>query len=453
MRFEPPKFQIDDESPWSASAFDLEETGNRLKNLVKNAEGPAVIALTAPWGTGKTTFLDMWSASLLNDGAKVVKFSAWEVDYTHDALVALIQELGDQLSTDKDSSEAVKKVTSTGAELLKHVAPFALKLMTSGLIDIDGIGDFTEKLVQQKLKAHAQAKQTADRFRSQLQEYAGNLESRDITYPLIIVVDELDRCRPSYAVETLEVIKHFFNVPGVVFVIGVDVEQLGEAIKGYYGPGYDGHRYLRKFFHLQVKLPEPDLQAFCQNTISKLGLTELFEGPGMRNSPENSFPIEFIVNLAGTYRLSLRDIERLVLEAGAIYAANPKFPNILSYPILWLLIQKQTNIQLFEEFAEHKLSSEQAWSVIAPFKEGLFKGEEHTEALFRATITLLLEGQSGIAELQRQARQLTEAENEPQERIDYWSRFLEIATDFQKPRYRGDFMKTVKSTMSLLGYR
>jgi len=100
----------------------------------------------------------MWSASLLNDGAKVVKFSAWEVDYTHDALVALIQELSDQLSTGKDSSEAVKKVTSTGAELLKHVAPFALKLMTSGLIDIDGIGDFTEKLVQQKLKAHEQAK-------------------------------------------------------------------------------------------------------------------------------------------------------------------------------------------------------------------------------------------------------------------------------------------------------
>jgi len=69
------------------------------------------------------------------------------------------------------------------------------------------------------------------------------------------------------------------------------------------------------------------------------------------------------------------------------------------------------------------------------------------------SITLLLEGQSGIAELQRQARQLTEAENGPQEQIDYWSRFLEIATEFQKPRYRGDFMKTVKSTMSLLGYR
>lgn len=138
MRFEPQKLEIDANDPWASSAFQLSDTGERLTNLVKQAEGPAVISLTAPWGTGKTSFLDMWSTSLRLEGAKVVKFSAWEVDYTHDALVALIQELSGQLNDEDGDSSSLDQIKSKGGDLLKHIAPLAVKVLTSGLVDIQG---------------------------------------------------------------------------------------------------------------------------------------------------------------------------------------------------------------------------------------------------------------------------------------------------------------------------
>lgn len=204
MRFEPQKLEIDDNDPWAASAFQMNETGERLTNLIKQAEGPAVISLTGSWGTGKTSFLDMWSASLRSQGAKVVKFSAWEADYTHDALVALIQELSGQLTDDENTqSSSIEHIKSTGGELLRHLAPLAVKVLTGGIIDINGVDELAAKLVETKLADHEKAKNSAAKFRESLTVFANKIKDEGNQFPLIIIVDELDRCRPNYAVELL----------------------------------------------------------------------------------------------------------------------------------------------------------------------------------------------------------------------------------------------------------
>jgi len=66
--------------------------------------------------------------------------------------------------------------------------------------------------------------------------------------PLIVVVDELDRCRPSYAIKVLEEIKHFFEIPGVVFIIGLHGDQLSRSVRAVYGSEFDSDDYLRRFF-------------------------------------------------------------------------------------------------------------------------------------------------------------------------------------------------------------
>ncbi|WP_138434934.1 KAP family P-loop NTPase fold protein [Marinobacter shengliensis] len=453
MRFEPPELKIDQESPWSASAFPLSDTGQKLTHLVKGVEGPAVISLTSPWGTGKTTFLDMWAASLKKDKAKVVKFSAWEVDYTHDALVALIQELGSQLQAHQAKSPSFDKVRNKGLELVRTVTPFAVKIATSGLIDLEGVGELSKELVEKKLQAHESAKKSAEGFRDCLQKYAEDLQEVGNEFPLVIIVDELDRCRPRYAVELLESIKHFFNVPGVVFVIGIDGEQLGEAIKGHYGQGYDGHRYLRKFFHLQLRLPEPDLESFCANLLNKLGIKEGFDGLGRSSRSESSFPNDFIVNLARTYRLSLRDIERLMLEAGAIHAANPKFPPILAAPILWLLVQRYENPSLFDEATSKRLNSEALWKHIENDRKTLFRGSEDLEIRFRVIFTYLIEGKVGVGQLHRRAKEITEADGAKAPDSRYWGQIISKCLHFLEIDSQRDFMDDALSTMSLLGYR
>lgn len=74
--------------------------------------------------------------------------------------------------------------------------------------------------------------------------------------PLIFVIDELDRCRPDFALEILEVIKHFFSVLHVHFVLGVNLNALEYSVKARYGADFDASSYLRKFISFSLYLPD-----------------------------------------------------------------------------------------------------------------------------------------------------------------------------------------------------
>lgn len=82
-------------------------------------------------------------------------------------------------------------------------------------------------------------------------------EAPTLRVPLFVFIDEIDRCRPDFAIKLLEEIKYIFSVKGVVFVLSVNLEQLSWPISGAYGGGFDGHAYLQRFFDLQFLLPEP----------------------------------------------------------------------------------------------------------------------------------------------------------------------------------------------------
>lgn len=83
---------------------------------------------------------------------------------------------------------------------------------------------------------------------------------RDAT---IFIIDELDRCRPNYAVLLLEQIKHFFSVPNIIFILSIDKIQLGNAICGVYGSEkIDTNEYLRRFIDIEYCIPEPDKEKF-----------------------------------------------------------------------------------------------------------------------------------------------------------------------------------------------
>jgi hypothetical protein len=82
-------------------------------------------------------------------------------------------------------------------------------------------------------------------------------------------VDELDRCRPIYAIEVLESIKHLLARPDVVVIFSVDARQLIEAIRGAYGMSYDAERYLRRFYDVLLLLPEVDMTRFTANTLGQ----------------------------------------------------------------------------------------------------------------------------------------------------------------------------------------
>lgn len=197
-----------------------------------------VFSLTAPFGFGKTFFCEGLKAYLKVQGAKCILYNAWKSDFFDNPLIPIISEIGE---TFKESPTLVEDLKNKGKILLKS---FSLNLSVIGINPSASL-------------------ESTDIF-SEYQTYLSAINDiktvlHDIVYedtkPLIIIIDELDRCRPDYAIKTLEMIKHFFDVDGVKFVISIDEDQIKSSVKQLYGTdNFDG--YIRKFVNYRFSLPE-----------------------------------------------------------------------------------------------------------------------------------------------------------------------------------------------------
>ena len=102
--------------------------------------------------------------------------------------------------------------------------------------------------------------------------------------PIVFIVDELDRCNPIYAVKTLERIKHLFSIPGIVFVLSIDKEQLCNSIKGYFGSEQlNAEEYLKRFIDYEYILPTPNIQQYCKYLYDQYNFDEFFQNVRRRN--------------------------------------------------------------------------------------------------------------------------------------------------------------------------
>lgn len=290
--------RIDPARPWDNDDFGRRENGERLARLVRNAPGPFVLALKAPWGAGKTVFLERWAHHLENDIKRpvpVVRLDLWEHDFMDDPLDAFIIALNDRLLRDSRKttgklSKTASAVTAAGAQLMPLATRIVRALATAGVSEGATLAAETVKAIGNQLIATSKAhKISVNEFRRKLSEARQVLTKTptDITVqrsPLVFVIDELDRCRPDFSVRALERIKHFFSVEGIVFVIATDGDNLPSAVQALYGPSVQGERYLRKFFDFEFRLPDPTPE---QVTLSFFGSAGILDQFGTANASES----------------------------------------------------------------------------------------------------------------------------------------------------------------------
>ena len=124
-------------------------------------------------------------------------------------------------------------------------------------------------------------------------------------FPLFILVDELDRCRPTYAIEMLERVKHLFNVDNVVFVLATDTDQLSSAIKAVYGAGFDSPRYLNRFFDQTYEFPEPAVGDFLGQLLRQSAIDV-----GRISLPPGQTVETYFAMVMDVFGLALRDAEQ-----------------------------------------------------------------------------------------------------------------------------------------------
>ena len=237
--------KIDEESPFDNDLLNRKEEIVNLTLLALNVNSPAVLAIDSKWGTGKTTFIKLWEQYLKSEEIASLYFNAWETDFSEDPLVSFLGEMNEGLKSligeTKLSKDAWSKTKAAGKKIAKRGIPALIKIGTAGVIDTDKIiedelSKVMESLAGDALDDYLKQKNSISEFQKALTEFINSAANGK---PVVIFVDELDRCRPTYAIALLERIKHLFNIEGLVFVLALDKEQLGHSIGAVYGNGID----------------------------------------------------------------------------------------------------------------------------------------------------------------------------------------------------------------------
>ncbi len=263
-------------NPFAGCALGRERYGNALTKLVSDNLDGNVIALNNRWGAGKTTFVKMWRELLEQKGTKTIYFNAWESDFEDNPLSALMAELKSVLRP----SENFDNLLKYGGNILLNVASNLGTKFIERHIGEGTVGDVArivtgqaKDIFEEEISEYINTKDSIQKFRNALKNY---IQQDCDKIPLIFFVDELDRCRPSYAVKVLETIKHIFSVPNITFVLSIDKDQLGYAVQGFYGSDkIDTKEYLRRFIDIEFTLPAPDMDKYYNFLFKKFKIWEI----------------------------------------------------------------------------------------------------------------------------------------------------------------------------------
>lgn len=246
-----------------------------------------VVNLNGAWGTGKTFFVDNWCRRLKEKEYVSVKIDVWESDYLNDPLAILTAELLEELKKSgvEDFSESERKIFHAAGKLAKNFLPVLLSVLGNQFLgseykdvlkDIGAsakdfindssssgnrMGDFGEHI----FAVHKKHKEFVLDFKNELTNLVSIICDKSKKDRVYIFIDELDRCRPTYAVEMLEVVKHLFDIPKLAFVMSTDTKQLECSIKSLYGEQFDSEEYLSRFFQRRLTLSEPKYLEFIKS--------------------------------------------------------------------------------------------------------------------------------------------------------------------------------------------
>ena len=218
------------------------------------------------------------------------------------------------------------------------------------------------RVVDAALKSHVDKQVAIKAFRQNLGLLVTELETKvSIQMPIFIFVDELDRCRPTYAIELLEGIKHLFGVRGIYFVIGVNLTQLGHSTRALYGPEFEGQTYLKRFFDLDYALPLPRFEAFAKYLFLSPSLSAANFGNSqlpayyidVKDRSSNPSATRVFAMYSELFALSLRDQQQIALLLEAICASSTLTgKSIQLHYLVPLLAIRHKDAQRFERIMQ-----------------------------------------------------------------------------------------------------
>lgn len=373
MRIVTPPLVVEESDAFTKDILDRKGYGEALLNLVIRSSDALVISLDGKWGEGKTTFVKMWQGLLSDANVPNLYIDAFSNDYVDDAFIAVASAITDYTEKNiikghRDKVVALKeKSKKVGGQLLSWSARIGVKAATLGIIkdadieelkDIKGdlsktASDLIGEFVEERITNHSKDIELIKSFQGLLSDLPSKLNSEG-DKPLVVIIDELDRCKPTFAVEVIEKIKHLFSVENVVFVLVMNKAQLEESIKNVYGQNVDAHTYLQKFINIEAKLPKQIGECY-NNDLSKY-TSRLLQLHELQTWGDDRNIVDSVEPLANHFNLSLRQLEKVFTNLAVFYGSSAENHLRIVPIIVFLAVIKVVDPRLFDSILHQNIS-------------------------------------------------------------------------------------------------
>ena len=349
-----------------------DEIADFLKMLI-TVEPPYTFVIDAPWGSGKTFFVKqvarvllMANPALSQDSTKPsttfgniagellkkaylpIYFNAWEDDHFDNPILPILAAIAS--ATDEKSvkgGEDFRKGIIGAIEAAASLIGYGGDI--NGVIeDFNGI-DFLARYKEEK------------ELRGKIDELIKN-NLPEVANRAVIFIDELDRCRPEFAIKVLEQTKTLFQQENIVVVYSTDITQLAHSLQGVYGPKFEGRKYLERFYDKRLELDSIKPADYL-----------LYKGVSANNGYTQSY-INITNELLSNKQASLRTCNRLadVIKKQLDYINTHQnfygnsgaglFPNLCLLPVLnvlayyepltWYEVKTSANFSAVYEFGK-----------------------------------------------------------------------------------------------------
>ena len=387
---------------WADDFMNRKPSSDFLTKYILANDHVKVLNVNSSWGSGKTFFLERWRAELSKKYVCVL-FNAWETDYSAEPLLALVtcveQQTKDKL--DVTACEAGRRAVDLGENILKKAVPLIAKGLVRRYVGVElddlfgaesgsDAAESTSKIVESLIEDQAKTTRHVDEFKAAVVERLKTAaENNGLQSPAFIFIDELDRCRPTYAIELLERIKHFFELKDCRFIIASDSKQLAHSIRAVYGQGFSSERYLNRFFDAEFNLDNGDIFGLVANNLPyiqsvQLGVNvagkvveEFFNRERVVTPKKNTVITDLVgftenelilVGLCKYFKVELRELNNYIRQIKS--AADTIGGNIHFFWLAYLVFFKASKA---DEYAE-------LW-VVGKWKASVISYNERTELI------------------------------------------------------------------------
>ena len=283
----------------------IEKLFDLIKVITETKKGCS-FAIDGKWGSGKSFVLEKLQKKLEMEQSEetgfdkyfVVYYDCWKYDFYDEPIISIITSIMNAIE-DKEkvlSEETKKKIINT----LKTIAFEVVK---------NKYGINIEKMIE-SVNSTSELAQSYDKyynFLEVLKSVRREIQMITENRPMVIIVDELDRCLPTYAIQVLERLHHIFeDLDNIILIIAMDKSQMAESLKTIYGTSLNVDMYMRKFISFTLQLDNGSASGFLEKYEEYVNLFNITD-----EDKDIDIVEEFLADV--TYEIDIRTQEKKII--------------------------------------------------------------------------------------------------------------------------------------------